>query len=66
MVVRKIINTSVVMLGIVALIIGVFAMVESDITEQSPWIFAIIGTVLFGWGMVLLRALDNDDSELPA
>lgn len=62
--IRKILNVTMIVLGIAALVIGLFGIFGTNVTKQSPWLYTILGTVFFSWGMMLLKAFDSDDHEI--
>jgi len=53
-----------IVLGIAALVIGLFGIFGPNLTKQSPWLYTILGTVFFSWGMMLLKTLDTEDRDL--
>lgn len=65
MAIRRLLNAGMIITGAVALVIGLFGIFESSRSvhsSQNHWIFIILGTVLFSWGMVVLKKLDDEVS----
>lgn len=42
-------------MGIIGLVIGVFGIFGSNLSNQNPWIFAVLGFIFFISGMGLFK-----------
>lgn len=64
MLIKKILSTALIIMGVVGLIIGLFGIFGPDITRYSPWTFAILGIIFFGSGMGLLKTIDTQEKGI--
>ena len=53
---KGIVGIVLIVAGIAGLIIGVFGIFSENLTNQSPWIYAILGFVFFTSGIGLLKS----------
>jgi hypothetical protein len=59
---KSIVGIILIVIGIAGLIIGVFGIFSKNLTNQSPWIFAILGFVFFTSGIGLLKSVGKQNT----
>ncbi|WP_338767430.1 hypothetical protein WAF17_05795 [Bernardetia sp. ABR2-2B] len=52
---KAIISIFLILMGIIGLVVGVFGIFGQNLSNQNPWIFAILGLIFFASGMGLFK-----------
>lgn len=59
---KSIVGIILIVAGIAGLIIGVVGIFSKNLTNQSPWIYAILGFVFFTSGIGLLKSVGKQNT----
>jgi hypothetical protein len=59
---KSIVGIILIVAGIAGLIIGVVGIFSKNLTNQSPWIYGILGFVFFTSGIGLLKSVGKQNT----